>query len=176
MGRRTNPLGLRVGHLINWHSDISHPFLSKYLKHIFQHYVTNTPAIRASTSGIWVNLTILKDKQDPNDHPRVKNPVLDFRSCDVQKALGYYEKRTRSLAGSHYYYKTIFKNVEYKNLMEMFKPHEALQLPDAPVHLKINVIENPLYNADICAQQVASQLKEGVLLSKIFKSMLTLMK
>jgi hypothetical protein len=80
MGRRINPLSLRLKTLTNWPSNVRHPFLTKYIQHIFQDYNIAQPSIRSSTNGIWINLTVLENPSKPiTSHPKYKNPVLDFK-------------------------------------------------------------------------------------------------
>lgn len=178
MGRRTNPLAVRIKSLMNWPSDVSHPFLQQYIKHIFQHSLVATPHIRSSTTGLWVNVTLMQQGSKPiESHPKFKNPVLDFRGADLTKALGRMEFRTQGLTKSHFYYRDLFKDVDKKTLtafgLSNANVNEALQIyRDTAINLKINVINNPLLNAEIMAQDIAHSLKKNVPLSRVFKTYL----
>ncbi|KAJ3318570.1 hypothetical protein HDV06_003003 [Boothiomyces sp. JEL0866] len=178
MGRRTNPFSLRLRGLINWPSNVSHPWLQSYIRHIFQHSFVAIPQIRSSTSGIWVNVTLLQTEEHPlNQHPKVIENVLDFRGANLQKAAGRLETRTRKLTHKHSYFAPVFAKIKNKSLIAAASrdgtPNEVLQIyRDAPIHLKINIINNPLLSADIASQHVASALKMGVPISRIFKTYL----
>jgi hypothetical protein len=173
MGRRSNPLSLRLKGLTNWPSNVQHPFLQQYCKHLFQHSLVATPHIRASTNQIWINLTILNPD---SSHPKLKNQTLDFRGANLLDAVGDLEKRIRTLTHNHPYYRSMFKGIQPKSLLEagiLSGVNDALQLyRDTPISLKINVISNPLLNAEIMAQDVAKQLNSNAPLSKVFKQYL----
>ncbi|KAJ3301964.1 hypothetical protein HDV03_005538 [Kappamyces sp. JEL0829] len=182
MGRRSNPLGNRVGRMINWPSNVNHPALSSYIKHIFQDCLVASPGIRSSTTGMWINVTLLPTTLPPSEmshysHPKISNPQLDFRGAVLEKAAGRLEWRTKKLAKGHHFYKALFQDVSFKSLLAAGerndKVHEALQIyRDTPIHLRVNVITNPLLNADIMAQQIAHAVKNEVPVAKIFKSYL----
>ena len=114
MGRRSNPLSTRVGRLISWPSNVSHPFLSSYLSHIFQECIVASPGIRSSTTGVWINLTLFpalpkaKEKADYT-HPKIREPVLDFQGIGLSSVLGRFEERTRMLGQAHKFFQTQFK-------------------------------------------------------------------
>jgi hypothetical protein len=51
---------------------------------------------------------------------------------------------------------------------------EALQFyRDSDVHLRVNVIRNPLLSADVCAQFLAKGLSRDVPLPKLYKNLLS---
>jgi hypothetical protein len=136
MGRRSNPLGSRVGKMLNWPSNATHPMLSSYIQHIFQTTLVAPAGIRSSTSGIWVNVTLLAHSS-LSKHPKIhgNNPTLDFRGIAMEKALGRLEWRTRKLVMNHSYYQGIFKDVKFKTLLEAGRGasetgsmHDALQI------------------------------------------------
>jgi hypothetical protein len=170
MGRRTNPLSRRLKGMMNWPSTVQHPFLQNYVKHIFQNSLCATPHIRASTNHIWINVTLFNP--DPN-HPKLKDKELDFQGANLLDAVGRMEDRIRTLTHQHPFYRNIFKGVQPKSLIEAGLQggvNEALQIyRDTPISLKINVISNPLLNAEIMAQDVAHQLKNNTPLAKVFK-------
>ena len=170
---------------MNWPSNVSHPFLQQYVSHIFQHALVGTPGIRASTSQIWINVTLfqISSQNSIRDHPKVKNPVLDFHlnpKLNLKKSLGRLETRTRSLTSSHPFYKPIFKQIPYKDLVEAGLEggnEAALQIyKNIPIKLKINIISNPLLNAEIMAKHVAGALQKGVPLARVFKTYLKSMR
>ena len=110
MGQRTHPLSLRLRTLLNWPSSVRHPFLSSYIRHIFQHYLIGTPGIRSSTNGIWVNLTILDIDASTDSHstppPPVKhhpkaNKVLEFRNVDLSQVMGRFERKVGAARKYH---------------------------------------------------------------------------
>ncbi|KAJ3044305.1 hypothetical protein HDV00_002625 [Rhizophlyctis rosea] len=195
MGQRTHPLSLRLRMLINWPSNVRHPFLAKYIKHIFQQHLIGEPGIRASTTGIWVNVTVLDQlgNQPVKNHPRVQEPVLNLRDYKLSDALGRFEKRGKTLAtASNLYYRDVFRDVPYKSLAEALaapdpvtgKPQggagtgtlAALHIyKDVPVHLKVNIIKNPLLNAQVLADYIAKTMSEGRPLSRIHKQLLSKM-
>ena len=159
MGRRTNPLSLRVGQLINWPSNVSHPFLSQYLRHVFQGSLIAEPGIRSSLSHIWINVTVLGPVAG---HPLVKRPLLELDHLKLSDSHGRLEHRLRNLTTGHHYFKHIFPHS--KSLLEersLRSAREGLGIfSSLPIHLHINVISNPLLNADILAQYTAKQLQE----------------
>ena len=185
MGRRANPLALRLKSVMNWPSNVSHPLLQQYVRHIFQHSLVATPQIRASTSQIWINVTLFEiDSNNPLKlHPKVKQPVLDFHlnpQLNLKKASSRMEQRMKSLTNSHPFYKPIFKRIPYKDLVEaslVSGTSEALQIyKRIPIKLKINIIKNPLLNAEIMAKHCANALQKGVPLQRIFKTYLKSMR
>ena len=171
---RTNPLSLRVGGLINWPSTISHPFLVNYIRHIFQESLIGEPGIRSSPKELYVNLTILGDSI--TSHPKFRDPFLSFKDVDLNSSLSRLESRLQKLTVGHYYFKDLFKDIP-KTLIEAnqlkYGNQGALQLfTDKPVHLRINVIKNPLLNAEVCADWVARSLKQDKSLALIYKQLL----
>ncbi|KAJ3406798.1 hypothetical protein HDV05_005825 [Chytridiales sp. JEL 0842] len=205
---RTNPISLRLRGLLNWPSNVRHPFLSNYIKHIFQQHIVAEPGIRASTTGIWINVTVFGNVDGKLlEHPKIKDPVLEFGRVKIERALGKAERRIAEISGPS------SKNVYLKNLFEglpttpvpkrpigeaALQPKdpnatvetydavspllnraksdgtlEALQIyRNTPIHLQINIIKNPMLNADVMAQYIASQLKSGKNLTRIYKTML----
>lgn len=91
---RTNPIALRLKTLVNWSSNVRHQFLSKYIKHIFQQHLIAEPGIRASTTGIWINVTLLEQQQSvvADSHPYVKKPVLDLKKYGFQHLLKNHDR------------------------------------------------------------------------------------
>lgn len=204
---RTNGLALRLKGLLNWPSNIRHQFLSKYIKHVFQQHIVAEPGIRASTTGIWVNVTLLEQKGgeaiEAKQNQLIMDPVLDLKEYSIwgkekasEEEAGYdfmygrNELRVRNLlhggrarptestiAKPHFFYGRLSKNAPL-NQMEALGLREdfarALQIyKDTPIHLRINVIKNPLLNADVLAQFVAQELSRGVPLPKLHKGLLT---
>ncbi len=164
---RTPAIALRLKELVNWPSNVRHPFLSQYVKHIFQDYTINEPQIRSSTGGIWINVTMLEGK----NHPKIGN-VLDFSNTKPEEALGRLEKRIRSAFAKN------FKNMNLPNsLLEARKanenPLEALDIyRTTPIHMRVNIVKNPLMDAQLCANFVAKTLqKDEKMLPRLFKSL-----
>ncbi|KAJ3057020.1 hypothetical protein HK097_001504 [Rhizophlyctis rosea] len=193
MGHRTNALALRVHKLIHWPSNVRHYFLTNYVKHIFQHQLVGEPGIRASTNGIWINVTLLNQSgaQNVNEHPRVLDPVLELRDYKIDETqLGRWDAKMSQKAQYHKYYKNAFANVPIKSLVQAMNEPDpvtgkpkggaatttlaALQIyKDVPIHLKINIIKNPLMNAQVCADYIAKQMEAGRPLSRVYKSLLS---
>ncbi|TPX61860.1 hypothetical protein PhCBS80983_g00869 [Powellomyces hirtus] len=176
---RTNPLALRLRGLVNWPGNVRHQLLSDYVQHIFQHTLTSTPHVRASTTGIWINLTVL-DTPTLQTHPRLHNPTIDFRNVRPLDALGRTDRTVDRLAKRHFYYKHLFKDSHTKNpLMALGAeqdPLPALHIyRDTPIHLKVNVISNPLLDAQICAHYIAKNLSNNKPMAKIYKDLLAKM-
>lgn len=183
MGRRTNPLALRLQHLINWPSNIRHPFLSAYVKHIFQDYLIAEPGIRSSTNGIWINLTVFKRQTDRvpiEQHPKFLDRKLDFdkvqRKVEEGKAdvRGLEDKKIGKLKAFHPYFNALYagddegKPSGHRTSTPISDP-AIPYLPRGPIHLRFNVITNPLLNAQICAQYAVEQLKKGRNLQAVVK-------
>ncbi|KAI8812330.1 hypothetical protein BJ742DRAFT_54295 [Cladochytrium replicatum] len=240
---RTHPVALRLRTLVNWPSNVRHAFISSYVKHIFQQNMVGVPGIRASTMGIWVNVTVFS--AGPFSHPKVptlpaeaarasqfskeiedeggaaevteaassktaapsassvsvpepeghrpklsSSPAyIEFRNVDLTQALGRFETRVRNLSlkegkvdyylgpnpeastKPHPYYYPLLSSISAPSVMSAaaFGPNpspektlEALQIfKDVPIHLRVNVISNPILNAEVFAQFVAKQLKGG---------------
>ncbi|KAJ3165308.1 hypothetical protein HK101_000246 [Irineochytrium annulatum] len=201
-GRRSNPLALRLPSLLSWPSNVRHPLLSQYIKHIFQPHLVAEPGIRASTTHIWCNVTLHGDAQKIFDHPRYKNRLLDFTHVDVGKCLGRAELRFAECASDSCgtgYYRELFKDVEkssitrlkYDAASDAMVEHTfegtsptvarartegtlgALRIyRDRPIQLIINVISNPVLSADVMAQYVAGELREGKQLARVYKGLL----
>ncbi|KAJ3069956.1 hypothetical protein HDU98_006972 [Podochytrium sp. JEL0797] len=196
---RTNPLALRLRGLVNWPSNVRHPLLSSYIKHIFQDALVAEPGIRASTTGLWVNVTVYSDSHTQlMQHPKISGSVSDravnFSSVKVLEALGRGEKRISELSGSaskNEYHKSLFASVpatkmikertasEYTGTSPLLARAEkegvleALQVyRNVPIHLQVNVIRNPILNAEILAQYVAGQLEAGKQLPRVYKQVL----
>lgn len=164
------------------------------------------PGIRASTSGIWVNVTLLEQRGgeaiEAKRNPLIMDPVLDMKEYTdwgKEKAAeeesgfdfiyGRNELRVRNLLHGararptekqigkpHVFYGRLSKNAPL-NQMEALGLRDdfarALQIyKDTPIHLRLNVIKNPLLNADVLAQFVAQELSRGVPLPKLHKSLL----
>jgi hypothetical protein len=81
---RINPLALRIKGMINWPSDVQHPLLENYVKHIFQKTLVQRPAIRASTQGIVINVVLLKLET----HPKLFDKQIKFDNIDYKKVMG----------------------------------------------------------------------------------------
>ncbi|KAL3896450.1 MAG: hypothetical protein SGCHY_004067 [Lobulomycetales sp.] len=248
---RANPVALRLRILRGWPGNVRHAFLSAYVKHIFQHSLVAPPAIRASTSGIWVSLTLLDaDKSAMQAHPllRDKKPSIDFKHIHsfTPAIMGRHERRVANLLHGmerqgprgrkggrlawlrdkdnnvvkdesgdplpkyQQNYKVI--NADFKSLEEPDRPRRfhhyygklagydsanpdgnanppPLNMMDAlgarknllpalhifrdqPVHFSFNIIRNPVLSASITAQYVAREVKDGVPLAKIHKTLL----
>lgn len=247
MGKRTPALSRRILSLVNWPSTVRHTFLSQYIKHVFQSHIICEPGIRASTSGIWINVTVLSPQFHPihgstpknkvykttavvnssedtietkpdvilsetgempiaepivrtkivhgeeyslSGHPLFQKPILNFHNVQLVNALGPIDARIRlmmdgtdperkkkDLREGHFYFKPLSEG-SAKSLMEakdcVEDPLKALQIySDKPIHLRINVVENPLMNAQILADFIARSLKENDrALPKIFKQLI----
>ncbi|KAI8608882.1 hypothetical protein BC830DRAFT_1153441 [Chytriomyces sp. MP71] len=195
MGRRTNPLSLRVRGLLNWGSSVRHPLLSAYVRHVFQGHSVSVLGIRASTSGLFVNATVLGDAS-LSAHPKLSDPSLRFDSVKVVDALGRGERRIAEFGGSeskNEYHKMLWDQsgvrrtqlvkertqAAYQGSSPLLARAQEDGVLDAlhiyrnyPIHLQINVIKNPILNADVLAQYVAKQLKSGAPLPKVYKSLL----
>ncbi|KAI9013229.1 hypothetical protein BC832DRAFT_549083 [Gaertneriomyces semiglobifer] len=178
---RTNPLALRLRGVLNWPSNVRHQLLTNYVKHIFQHTVHGEPHIRASTTGIWVNFTVLAPKSESSEthplrHPKVENPTIDFRNAQPLLAPGREERRVKSLANRHKYFKDVLNGLDKSQLEALgadVDPQTAMQIfKDTPVHLKINIITNPLMDAQVCAHYVAKCLSDNKPISKVYKTLL----
>jgi hypothetical protein len=101
---RANPISLRsrvFGN--NWQSNVRHSFLSSYVKHIFQDALLSPPSIRASTTGIWVSLTMFAPPTTFETHPLLNTksgrPSLDFKHTHkfTPEIMGRYERRVANL-------------------------------------------------------------------------------
>ncbi|KAI8823969.1 uncharacterized protein EV422DRAFT_576470 [Fimicolochytrium jonesii] len=176
---RTNPLALRLRTTLNWPSSVRHPLLASYISHIFQTSLASTPAIRASTSGIWVNITILspQNQQQP-PHPLLTSPpaALDLRNSNPLAALGKIDRRVTKASRQHVYFRDVFRN-KAKNPVQALggseDPLRALAVyRDTPVHVKVNVITNPLLNAQVCAAFIARELNRNKTMPRIYKGLL----
>ncbi|KAJ3018794.1 hypothetical protein HKX48_002611, partial [Thoreauomyces humboldtii] len=176
---RTNPIALRLRGLVNWPGNVRHQLLSDYVKHIFQHTITSEPHVRASTTGIWVNVSVLKSDSLAH-HPKLTtDPTIDFRNVRPLQALGRVDRRVDKLASQHLYFRDIFKG-KTKNPLQALgakdDPLPALHIHrDTPIHLKVNVISNPLLDAQVCAHYIANGLKANKPMSKIYKTLLSKM-
>ncbi|KAJ3099784.1 hypothetical protein HDU97_002762 [Phlyctochytrium planicorne] len=192
---RSNPLSLRLRGLINWPSNVRHPVLSQYIKHIFQDFIVAEPGIRSSTTGLWVNVTLFGPRDLLDKHPKLKNPVLDFSKSKLDKALGRAELRIANISASdkNVFLNSLFKDVP-KTKLTRFKGTEAEEFEgisptvlraqregvlnalriyrDTPIHMQINVINNPILNADVMAQYIAKQLALNRTLPRIYKTIL----
>ncbi|TPX40256.1 hypothetical protein SeMB42_g00247 [Synchytrium endobioticum] len=190
MGQRTNPLSLRLRTLINWPSSVRHPFLASYIRHIFQHYLTSPPGIRSSTNGIWVNLTVLDTSLDAASsiigscryHPKA-GKALQFRNVDLTSVLGRFERKVLGARKWHQYYSKLMPDANAHHVVpQMLLSPSAKDIPatlqalqiyrDCPIHLRMNVITNPLLNADILAQYVARHCSRGRPLARVYKDLL----
>ncbi|KAJ3330727.1 hypothetical protein HDU76_004988 [Blyttiomyces sp. JEL0837] len=206
---RTNPIALRLKGLMNWPSNVRHPFLATYIRHIFQGHIISEPGIRSSTSGIWINVTVFSsDIKKLESHPKVNDPVLDFSRTKIADALGRAERRIADMSSpfsKNIYMKNLFEGMPKTTIqrpvpgnrpaageeatsteMESFEAVspllaraqqdgalEALQLyRDVPIHLQINVIKNPILNAEIMARFIAKQLAANKPLPRLYKTML----
>ncbi|EGF83207.1 hypothetical protein BATDEDRAFT_84752 [Batrachochytrium dendrobatidis JAM81] len=121
MGRRINPIALRLKGQMNWPSNVHHPMLTDYIKHIFQKSMCGQPAIRASTTGIWVNVTVLAtESHNPLLHnPLLRgNPVLQFGGAQLEEAKGRLETRTFNRTTQHSYYKPLFAKIDTRSLIQ----------------------------------------------------------
>jgi hypothetical protein len=181
---RCNPVGLRLKVASQWPSTLSHPLLSAYLMHLFQHHSPTPPSIRSSTSGgVWVNMTVLEDPKAPLPlaaHPKVQDPLLDWTGGGVQDreavrtSYGKVEGRLFTMARQHHHFRDVFagrapaflerEEATYAQLVSLY----ARQ----PVSLRLNVIRNPLLSAQVCADVVGKSLGRGANLARVHKSLL----
>ncbi|KAI8589404.1 hypothetical protein BDZ88DRAFT_396021 [Geranomyces variabilis] len=173
---RTNPLALRLRGLVNWPGNVRHQLLSNYVKHLFQHTAVSEPHVRASTVGIWINVSVLSHPS-LKSHPTIADPVLDFRNSKPLQALGRVDRRVDKLAKTHFYYRDLFKGLG-KNPVEALggkdDPLTALAIyRDTPINLRVNVVSNPLLDAQVCANYIVKQLEKGKPMNKIYRDLLT---
>jgi hypothetical protein len=176
---RTNPLALRVGKLISWPSNVSHPLLSEYVRHVFQGFLVSEPGIRSSLSETWVNVTVFGDPIRMNQHPLFKDPILRWNRNDLEpeKALGRLEQRLLGLAESHPQIKKMFKDIPKKSLVHLSTSMHGISgtlgmFKDRPIHIKINFIQNPLLDAEILAQYVALHMSKRISLAAVYKDLI----
>lgn len=73
---------------------------------------------RSSTSGIWINLTLLQKKDYSSKLLNLDQPTLDFRNYVLDNALGSMEFRTRKLTNNHVFYRDLFRGLKFKGLLE----------------------------------------------------------
>lgn len=179
MGRRTNPFALRVGKLISWPSNVSHPLLSEYIRHVFQGFLVSEPGIRSSLTETWVNVTVFGDPQKISQHPLVCNPKLNWNKNNLQpeNALGKMEQRLLGLTMSHPHISKLFKDVPKKSLVHLSTSINGISgalgmFKDRPIHLKINFIQNPLLDAEILAQYVALNMSKRTSIGAVYKDLL----
>ncbi|KAI8907907.1 hypothetical protein EDD86DRAFT_208464 [Gorgonomyces haynaldii] len=164
MGRRTNPISTRVGRFLNWPSNVHYPAITQYVKHIFQHSLVGEPHIRSSTNAIWINVTLMRDKQDPMQHPRVLENTLKFQpSLDTR---GQLESNVYRLTKYDQYYKKLFEH-HPKSLLE-------LKTMDKEIKIKANIIDNPLLDAQVMAHWAAQKLKTDSL-SMVYRQTLKML-
>jgi hypothetical protein len=178
---RTNPLALRVGKLISWPSNVSHPLLSEYIRHVFQGFLVSEPGIRSSLSETWVNVTVFGDADRMSQHPLFIDPCLRWNNNrekhDPEKALGKLEQRLLGLAESHPHIQKMFQNIPKKSLVHLSTKMHGISgtlgmFKDRPIQLKINFIQNPLLDAEILAQYVALHMSKRVPLAVIYKDLI----
>lgn len=209
---RTNSIALRLKGMINWPGTVRHPFLSSYVKHIFQHYVTNEPGIQSSISGITINVSILQeiDGPDASSHPKVLNPVIDLSKHSysndilgrsekrVQNLLHFTEHKYRNLPlgvknslkvrknnGHHYYARlagyqpgTENKDPPPLNMLDALDAKvdlaKALHVhhENKKIALNVNIITNPLMDAQILSRWIAKHCNAGKTLASIHKELL----
>jgi hypothetical protein len=104
---------------------------------------------------------------------------LDFRGADLKNAFDRIESRQQDLLHFHEYYRKEFKGLKFKTLTEAAKKDGVLAglhiYRDTDIELKVNVINNPLLNAEIMSQVCADAMQEGVPLSRVFKTFLSSM-
>jgi hypothetical protein len=159
MGRRTNPLGLRIKGMLNWTSSVRYPLLQEYIRHLFQKEIVGPVGVRSSTSGIWVNVTLLGGQ----GHPKFKETVIDWRSIEnVNGMEGRVSRRCASLIRGDVYYKKVLS--EQSMGLQMYK--------NVPIRMQINHIQNPLLDAQVMAHYVAGQLKGQRSLGLVYKRVL----
>lgn len=176
---RTNPLALRVGRLISWPSNVSHPLLSEYIRHVFQGFLVSEPGIRSSLSETWVNVTVFGDPQRMSQHPLFKDPILRWNKSELEpeKALGKLEQRLLGLTETHPHIKNMFKDMPKKSLVHLSTSMHGISgalgmFKDRPIRLKINFIQNPLLDAEILAQYVALHMSKRTSLASVYKDLL----
>jgi hypothetical protein len=123
------------------------------------------PGIRASLTGIWINVTVMPPIK-ASHHPLLTqtNPSLSFSSLRLKSALGRLEKRSRILSTKDKVYQKMFASFPHKHLLAATgmdnDPYKALQIHrNLPIYVYVNVIKNPLLNAEITAQYVVKSLE-----------------
>ena len=165
---------------MNWPSNVRHPMLDRYMRHVFQDTIVGNIGIRSSTQGIWVNVTLLNNEAKAIDqHPLVKEPWIDMRNASVSQAKGRTEQRIHNRATSHSFYKPMFADLSHKSLLEKLeldsthKQHSLGIYRDCAIHLRINIIRNPMLDASILAQHVSRQLKANKSLASVFRGLQT---
>jgi hypothetical protein len=89
-------------------------------------------------------------------------------------ALGKTEKRMRAFTHHDIYHSKTFKGVSLRTFADTQKtPNEALHIyRQVPINLRVNVITNPLLNAQILAKYVAKRILHRDQLSTVFKHLL----
>ena len=179
MGRRTNPFALRVGKLISWPSNVSHPLLGEYIRHVFQGFLVSEPGIRSSLSETWVNVTVFGDPEKMKYHPWVNKPLLEWDQAELEpeKALGKLEQRLLGLATTHPHISKLFKEIPKKSLVHLSTSLHGISgalgmFKNRPIKLKINFITNPLLDAEILAQYVAVNMSKRMGLAAVYKDLL----
>ncbi|KAJ1558016.1 hypothetical protein HK096_004028 [Nowakowskiella sp. JEL0078] len=179
---RVNPIAQRLRTLVNWPSNVRHPFITEYIKHIFQKQYIGEPAIRASANRIVINLTVYSENDTALKHPKAKEGIkINFKNYQLENSLGRLETRISNLSNpstQHFFYEPLMKhsarsplaavqggsyNKDVLKALQIYKDHD--------ITLNINVIRNPLLNAKILAEVVARELKSGKNLALIYKDL-----
>ncbi|RKP02655.1 hypothetical protein CXG81DRAFT_24710 [Caulochytrium protostelioides] len=177
---RTPAISLRLKYLINWPSNVRHPFLDQYLRHVFQNTLMATPGIRSTPDRIYVNLTLLKTDETAR-HPLLCNggAEIDFKQAMLKGVRGRMERRVCHLARSRF---GMDSNsgpllMRHKTMidarLESGNPQTVLDIyRDHGITLRANMISNPLLNAEIAAQYVARNLRDRVSIATVWKNLL----
>lgn len=170
---RVHALALRVGTLINWNTDVRHKILEDYVSHVFQHNVHSTPSIRASTTGIEVQITVLRNlpSSDPSPssiHPLLTDNALHLARAPIDRCPGRFNRRMYNINKQNKYFNDIFKDGVPETLIKQAK----LSVPDSdpqhllgiyskyPVNVRVNIIQNPLLNAQCFSRYLAKMFTD----------------
>ncbi|KAH9270755.1 hypothetical protein BASA83_007117 [Batrachochytrium salamandrivorans] len=137
--------------------------VTDYVKHIFQKSMCGQPAIRASTTGIWINVTVLATE---THNPLVHNPLLtggramlQFRGVKLDDCRGRLETRTHNRATRHYYYKPQFANAQATNLAGALAMAGKGSTADNKDATDSSVLQNIDYSSDADLQAAAKTIQ-----------------
>jgi hypothetical protein len=115
MGRRINPISLRIKTTLNYPSDCRNAFINNFLKHVFQDYLISKPGIRSNLSKSWINLTIFDPIGNLEKHALFQSKVLDFNNINIKNTKNKNLIRIDNLKSNHFYYSKVFNSIEGKS-------------------------------------------------------------
>lgn len=172
---RVHALALRVGTLINWSADVHHKVLEDYVSHVFQHNIHSTPFIRASTTGIEVQVTVLRNVPSTDTapasadvHPLLTDPKIHLAKAQLDRCPGRFNRRMYNVRKQEKYFQDIFHNGLPETLIKQAKlttpesdPQHILGVYSKyPVNVRVNVIQNPLLNAQCFSRYLAKSFED----------------